>query len=74
MPDATDAETVADAAVTNATEGVASATVDGRSSTAMDPIKQLDVADRIAGRSSLTGNKSAWNKTRPAVSIRPGAV
>lgn len=77
MPDTTPDE-IAAAAAQAAAEGVASATVEGRSATAIDPLKQLDVADRIQARQALTGTnsnggpRSGWGATRPARAIGPG--
>lgn len=69
-----------DAAATLAEEGVQSATVDGRSATSMDPLKQIQVADAIAARELLAGTndnggpRSGWGLCRPARAIPPGAV
>lgn len=68
-----------DAAATHAEEGVQSATVDGRSATAMDPLKQIQVADAIhsrdliAGTNANGGAKSGWGFLRPARAVPPGA-
>lgn len=65
---------------TTATDGVASATVDGRSATAV-PIPDLIAADRyLAGKTAVEGTnpnggkRSAWGKTRMARVVPPGAV
>ncbi len=69
-----------DAAATLAEEGVQSATVDGRSATAIDPLKQIHVADAIQAREILAGinanggPKSGWGMCRPARAVPPGAV
>lgn len=49
-----DADDIRDAAATSAEAGISSHTADGVSTTAMDPIKQLDVADRVARRTAAT--------------------
>lgn len=73
-------EEIADAAAQSADDGIQSVTVDGRTTVAMDPVKQLDVADRLAERSALSGANanggpvSAWNRTRAARAIPPGGV
>jgi hypothetical protein len=70
---------IATAAATTAADGVQSATADGQSATAIDPLKQLDVADRIAARESLAGanpqggSRSGWRTLRPAQVVPPGA-
>jgi methylmalonyl-CoA mutase cobalamin-binding subunit len=75
---ATPAEIV-DAAETTAVEGVLSSSVDGRSATAMDPLKMLDVADRLQSRELLAGtnanggSRSGWGMMRPARAIPPSA-
>jgi hypothetical protein len=74
------ADEIAEAAATTAADGVQSAMADGQSATAIDPLKQLDVADRIAKREALTGNnpqggpRSGWGLLRPARVVPPGAV
>jgi hypothetical protein len=71
----TTADEVRDAAALTAAGGVASATTDGQTAVTIDPVKQLDVADRLQARDALAGAnrrggaKSAWNKTRPAVAV-----
>ena len=40
-------ESLKAAALANALSGISSATVDGRSSQALDPVKQLDVVERL---------------------------
>jgi hypothetical protein len=79
VPDATPtAQEIADAAATAAAEGVASASGDGESATAMDPEKQLDIADRLAAREIAAGTNrnggavSGWAMLRPARVIPPG--
>lgn len=47
-----DADDVREAAATNATSSVDSMTSDGQSATARDPLKQLDVADRLAANTA----------------------
>jgi hypothetical protein len=78
VPDATPtAAEIAAAAATAAAEGVASATGDGESATAMDPLKQLDVADRLAAREIAGatnphgGARSGWGMLRPARVVPP---
>ena len=73
------ADELLDAAATLANEGVQSATVDGRSATAMDPLKQIQVADAIQSRDLISGTnanggaKSGWGFLRPARAVPPGA-
>jgi len=40
-------------AAANSASGISSASADGRSSQAIDPMKQLDVADRLDARASI---------------------
>jgi hypothetical protein len=47
-----DADDIATAAATNAASGVSSHAADGTQTTALDPIKQLDVADRVASHAA----------------------
>ena len=71
---------IADAAAVTAADGVASATTDGNSATAMDPLKQLEVADKLAARAlgesanPNGGKRSGWAGLRPARVTPPGAV
>lgn len=73
------ADELYDAAAALAAEGVASATVDGRSATSMDPLKQIEVADAIQSRDLIAGTnanggpKTGWAFLRPAKAIPPGA-
>lgn len=75
MPTPTPDEII-DAAAQNAADGIASGEVDGRKVVALDPLKQLEIADEIAKRPTGTnaqgGRKSPW---RGAFSraIKPGA-
>ena len=46
------------AAATNASTGITSASVDGRSSSALSPLTQLDVADRVAANDALAASVS----------------
>lgn len=50
------AEEIAAAAASNAAAGISSQATDGVQTTAIDPMKQLDVADRIAQRSAVSAN------------------
>jgi hypothetical protein len=74
------AQEILDAAAQNAADGVQSAQADGQSATAMDPIKQLQAADRIAAQKSASGTnanggpKSGWGMCRNARAIPPGAA
>lgn len=65
MPTPTPDEIV-DAAAANAASGVASATADGQSATAMDPLKQLKMADAVATRAALTGPNSSGGRSKGA--------
>ncbi len=79
MPAPTPAE-IADAAAAAAAEGVASATVGGQSATSIDPLKQLEIADKLAARQLAGqvnpngGARSGWAGLRPARVVPPGAV
>ena len=74
------ADEIAAAAALTAAEGVQSATADGQSVTSIDPLKQLDVADRIAKREALAGtnpqggSRSGWGMLRRARVVPPGGV
>ena len=77
MPTPTPNE-IADAAAELVADGVAAAASDGQSVTAMDPMKQLDVADRLASRTlgqqanAAGGSRSPWGMTRIARAVPPG--
>lgn len=43
------------AAAQNAAEGIASAEVDGRTATALDPLKQIEAAQKLESQQLLTG-------------------
>ncbi len=47
-----DADDIREAAAANAASGIANATVDGSAVTAQDPLKQLEVADKLAANSA----------------------
>ena len=47
------------AALANALAGISSASVDGRSSQAIDPIKQLDALDRLKSTAVVAANPAA---------------
>lgn len=74
------AQEIIDAAAQNAADGVQSAQADGQSATAMDPLKQIEAADKIAARALLAGTgtnggaKSGWRGLRAARAVPPGAV
>lgn len=71
---------IAEAAADLAVDGVSAASGDGESVTAMDPMKQLDVADRLAGRTLAQqvnangGSRSPWGMTRIARAVPPGTA
>jgi len=79
VPVPTSAE-ILDAAAASAAAGVLSATVDGQSATAMNPLDQLKLADAIAAREALAGAnaaggaRSGWNRLRPSKAIPPGTT
>jgi hypothetical protein len=73
MPTPTPDE-IADAAAQAAADGVASATVDGRSATAIDPLKQLELADRLKARQAAATSNSPWKYLRPSQVVPPGAT
>lgn len=69
------ADEIAEAAATAAQEGVQSATVDGNSATAIDPLKQLDVADRIAARTAAAANNGCgWSGLAKSRVVPGGAT
>ena len=78
MPVPTAAE-ILEAAAINAADGVISATVDGNSATGIDPLKQIQVADKIAARGAIAGTnanggaRSGWNGLRPGRMVPPEA-
>ena len=79
MPTPTPDE-IADAAATTAEAGIEKSELDGEMMTAMDPMKQLDVADRLASRSlgqqanAAGGSRSPWGMTRIARAVPPGTT
>jgi hypothetical protein len=72
---ATDAETLADAdaleaaAILNASLGISSVSVDGTSTSIPDPMKQLDIVDRL--RNGAVGRRVRTIQTSRIIS--PGA-
>jgi len=60
------------AAYQNAMSGITSATVDGRSSQAIDPIKQLDFLERLEERASADTPNPFPGKTYRARFGAPG--
>jgi len=64
------AEEIATAAAANAAAGISSQSSDGVQTTAIDPMKQLDVADRLAKASAVSSNRTGilFTKLQP-----PGA-
>lgn len=62
---------IAAAAAEAAAAGVQSSAVDGRSVTAMDPVRQLELADRLRDRDRLRG-RSGWAGVRAAKAVPPG--
>ena len=66
---------IADAAALAAEEGVQSASVDGNSATALDPMKMLDVADRIAARTAAAASGGCgWSGLAKSRVIPGGAT
>lgn len=71
---------IAAAAAEVAAGGVQSATTGDQTTTAMDPLKQIDTADRLAAREMLAaanpqgGARSGWRGLRMAQAIPPGGV
>lgn len=71
---------IAAAAAEIAAGGVQSATTEGQTTTAMDPVKQIEVADKLAAREMLGaanpqgGARSGWRGLRMAQAIPPGGV
>jgi len=65
-----DADDVRDQAATLAAAGISSASSDGQQTTALDPEKLLNVADRLANRSAVSSNRTGilFTKLQP-----PGA-
>ncbi len=76
----TSPDDILDAAATAAAEGVAAATGDGQSAVAMDPLKQIQVADKLASRAALAGTnpqggpRSGWGCLRPGQANLPGQI
>lgn len=70
---------IAAAAAEIAATGVQSVTTDGQTTVAMDPLKQIEAADRLSARDLLAGAnpqggaRTAWGMLRPAQAILPGA-
>lgn len=60
MADTPDPDDIVDAAAANAARGVSSVDADGQKTTALDPLKQLDVADRIAAREAVNSGRTGW--------------
>jgi hypothetical protein len=74
------ADPIVDAIKENATDGISSNTVDGRTTVAMAPSEQIE-ADKYAkaqaaaaGTNAGGGPVSLWNRTRAARYIPPGGV
>jgi hypothetical protein len=71
---------IAAAAAEVAETGVQSVTTDGQTTVAMDPLKQIEAADRLAARDLLGGanpqggGRSGWRMLRPAQVVPPGGV
>jgi hypothetical protein len=63
------ADTVEESLEENAVSGVQSVTVDGMTTTAMDPLKQAKIADRDAQKSAMTKNHCG----RLLRTLKPGA-
>lgn len=63
-----DADDIRDAAATNAADGIVSHTADGVSTTAADPLKQLQVADKLAANSAAAQPHFGLRMTQ----LRPG--
>ena len=72
MPTDQDIADIQTAAAQSAEDGVQSATVDGQAVTAMDPIKQLDVADRLANADALDGTNDNGGAISGFQRLRPG--
>jgi hypothetical protein len=70
MPDSDD---IADAAAENAARGVESVTTDGATTRALDPLKQLELADKLAAREAARTSGSGWLRLiRKARLVPPG--
>lgn len=69
---------IADAAAAAASDGIQSASLDGEAATQLSPMTQLDVADRLRGRTALDvpnpngGAETGWNFLRPARGLNRG--
>jgi hypothetical protein len=63
-----------DAIEANAKRGIASTTVGERSTTAMDPLKQIEVAKYLDGNAAIAATGSAWGCLRPARMVPPGSI
>lgn len=74
MADTPEPDDIADAAAENAARGVTSVDADGQKTTALDPIKQLDVADRLEKRAAAKASGNGWLRGfRKARIVPPGA-
>jgi hypothetical protein len=74
-----DSNDIQDAAATNAARGLSSTSVDGRSASALSPLTQLDVADRVARNEALEAAESDGKKVSRILGARmrprmPGAT
>lgn len=63
-----DADDIRDAAATSAAAGISSHTTDGVSTTAMDPLKQMEVADKVAANAAGSQPHFGLRMTQ----LRPG--
>lgn len=63
-----DADDIREAAAANAVDSVESMTTDGQSATARDPLKQLQVADKLAANSAAAQPHFGLRMTQ----LRPG--
>lgn len=73
MADTPDPDEIAAAAAANAARGVDQVTTDGQTTKALDPLKQLELADRLAAREAARTSGSSWVRMiRKARLVPPG--
>lgn len=68
-----DSADILDAAATNANRGISSASHDGKSSSALSPLAQLEFADKLAARESAAAGVAANNGVGRILGLRAKA-
>lgn len=74
LPTEADIDSVLASAVTVAQEGVQSATVDGRSATAIDILKSLEFAKQVSATQATRNTGGAWGSTLRSRAVPPGSI